>query len=160
MALRNAVKASLLLELEQPRSRFDEADATLDAPAPVAPPAPMTTPAPVAKRPAEKAKPASGEAFLAASWHERAEALCALAETLPSKGSWSLISKIAGLYDELARDDGWCEEEEAAPPPEEPRLEEPETEAEPPAVAPPPAPPPIAFQRRPLAGRSVPRRRA
>jgi hypothetical protein len=107
-------------------------------------------------------------AFLAATWaatcHARAEELCALADTLPSKSSWSLISKIAGLYDELARDAGWAAPE--TPPPEALRLEEaPQIEGEPlleeaPAADPRPEDR-IAFERRPLPqGRRLPRRRA
>ena len=161
MAFKNSLKATLM-ELDQPRSRSDEADALVDAP-------------PVAPRPLENiaqpvAKPrASGEAFLAATWHARAEELCAMADTLPSKDSWSLISKIASLYDELARDAGWSEKEEAAPAPVETCLEDlqleeaPSADAEPQALAPLPElslPGRAAFPRRPLPGRSIPRRRA
>jgi hypothetical protein len=154
MALRNAVKATLI-EQEEPRSRFGEA-APIDEPAA----APQ-----VAEQPLRKAKPqASDESFLAAAWHRRAAELCAMAETLPSKNSWSLISKIAALYDEIARDAGWHEEDEAAPPADElcgeepPAADDPPLADEPPAVAPPPER--IAFPRRPLPGRTLPRRRA
>ena len=156
MAFKNSLKATLI-ELEQPRSRSDEAEAIVDTP-------------PVAERPLENtAKPvtkprASDEAFLAATWHARAEELCAMADTLPSKDSWSLISKIASLYDELARDAGWSEEAEIAPAPVEMCLENPQPEEAPPADAEPQAiAPPVertAFRRRPLPGRSIPRRRA
>lgn len=166
MALRNAVKATLLLDEEPPRPRADDMAAIVDAPAPLAQPTSIATPR------------AAGDGFLAATWHQRAEALCAMAETLPSKGSWSLISKIAALYDEIARDAGWREEEEAAPSPDDRRCEEPPPENEPPAadepviadeppladeppaLAAPPVPERLAFPRRALPGRSMPRRRA
>jgi hypothetical protein len=164
MALRNSVKATLLSELEQPRSRSDEPRPTVEEPAP----APS-----VAKRPLEStaqqiAPPAKNEACLAAAWHARAEELYATADTLPCKTSWSLLSKIASLYDELARDAGWTGPE--APAPDEVRLEAPQAEEElpaaeePQALAPPADPPPaerVALPRRPLPlGRRFPRRRA
>lgn len=221
MAFRNSVKATLLSETQQPRSRFDEPCPIVEESAPAAsvaprPPenrtkqAPVAQPAaPVAERPLESvaerpienaaqraskniarpalanvaeppvenvaqrasaspAKPApvaraapappqaKHDVFLAAAWHARAEQLCAMANTLPCETSWSLISKIAHLYDELARDAGWTEPEALAP--DAVRLEEP------PAAAPQVADPPeerIAFSRRPLpSGRRFPRRRA
>jgi hypothetical protein len=130
-------------------------------------------PSPVAKAPAAPT-PVKHDASRAAAWHARAEQLCAMADTLPCATSWSLISKIAVLYDELARDAGWtvpgalaadnaCLEE----PPADDELqmkEEPQALA-PPAAEPPQAEPPqaerAAFSRRPLPiGRRFPRRRA
>jgi hypothetical protein len=149
MAFRNAVKATLLSELESPRPDFDEADAMVEAPAPESP---------IAKPPHP-----SDEAFLAAAWHRRAEELCAMAETLPTQSAWSQISKIARLYDEIAREAGWSAEEDTLPCAEL-CLEEPQAEAAPPTLAPLPEPPPqarAAFRRRPLpSGRPIPRRRA
>ena len=176
MAFRNSVKATLLLEPEQPRSRSEE-------PAPIFKPQPAPPPS-VAQRPSDNVaqrvwknvvprKPEDG--FLAATWHARAEELCAMADTLPSKNSWSLISKIAALYDEIARDAGWSEDEVLPAPDPGAAVEAPEalaaeeTEiAEPVAaeeaeLSAPPAEPPAtrAFPRRPLAfGRPVARRRA
>lgn len=190
MAFRNSVKATLL-ELEEPCA--DEPRTIIDVLAPLAqrpvekPVAQEPVEKPAAQRPMEKpatprqvdssAKPAPApqakppaEAFLAATWHARAEELCAMADTLPSKASWSLISKIAGLYDELARDAGWTESE--TPVVEPLRLEEaapamddaPLLEEDPPALAllAEPLPPDrAAFARRPLPlGRRFPRRRA
>ena len=176
MAFRTAVKASLLLDEEEPRARLKEAGAIPDAPPPPVAMPPLENPKPENPKPENPKPRGSGDALRAAAWHQRAEALCAMAETLPSKSSWSLISKIAALYDEIARDAGWCEEEaeEAAPPPEAPRLEEPRAADElgvdepladeSPAVAPPPAPSAperLAFPRRPLRLRpAMPRRRA
>jgi hypothetical protein len=157
MALRKAVKATLIEE-EQPRSRFAEAAPIVDEPAPAA----RVTAQPLQKA---TARPAS-DAVLAAAWHQRAEALCAVAETLPSKNSWSLISKIAALYDEIARDAGWRPEEDAPPPAANLRGEAPPAADEPPLaderqpLAPPPPSEGIAFPRRSLPGRSLPRRRA
>ena len=142
MAFRNAVKAALLLDPEQPRPRSDDAS-------------------PIAETPASAAKPrAAGDAGPAAAWHRRAEQLCAMAEALPSKPSRALISKIAALYDELARDAGWREEAAAAPPAADSRREEPpQAEDAAPARAAPPER--GAFPRRPLpSARAVPRRRA
>ena len=119
MALRNSVKATLLSELEQPRSRSDEPRPTVEEPAPAPSiakrPLESTAQRPLestAQRPSETtaqqiAPPAKNEACLAAAWHARAEELYATADTLPCKTSWSLLSKIASLYDELARDAGW-----------------------------------------------------
>ena len=133
MAFRNSVKATLLFEEEQPRSRSDEAPPIFGPPAESAPLARVAPP------------PAAEYAPLGATWHKRAEELCAMADTLPCKSSWSLISKIASLYDELARDAGWSEKEEAVPAP----------------VADPPPPERASFPRRPLPlGRAFPRRRA
>lgn len=165
MAFKNSLKATLLTEPEQPRSRSDEADPICDAP-PVAEQRPFgnaATNAPAVAKPAMKPR-ASADAFLAATWHARAEELCAMADTLPSKDSWSLISKIASLYDELARDAGWSEDEEGGPAAVEVPLEKlqtaevPAADAAPEALAPPPER--AAFRRRPLPGRSIPRRRA
>ena len=92
-----------------------------------------------------------------------------MADTLPCKSSWSLISKIASLYDELARDAGWSEPEPPpieAPRPEDeaPAIDEPQARTPPPALAPladPPPQEPISFPRRPLPlGRPFARRRA
>ena len=157
MAFRNAVKATLLLDQEEARPRSDEAGAIFE------------TPAPLAKRVPSVKPRAAGEAFLAATWHRRAAELCAMAETLPSKSSWTLISKIACLYDELARDAGWAEGEDAAPVPDELHLDEPQAEGEPQPDEELPAPvlprelrtsERAAFRRRPLPGRTIPRRRA
>lgn len=86
-----------------------------------------------------------------------------MADTLPCKSSWSLISKIAGLYDELARDAGWTEPEDLPPAALRPE-DEPDAADEPPAPAPladPPPPERMSFPRRPLPlGRAFPRRRA
>jgi hypothetical protein len=180
MALRNSVKATLLSELEQPRSRSDEPRPIVEEPAPAPSvakrPLESTAQRPLestAQRPSETtaqqiAPPAKSEACLAAAWHARAEELYATADTLPCKTSWSLLSKIASLYDELARDTGWTGPE--APAPDEVRLEAPQAEEElpaaeePQALAPPADPPPaerVALPRRPLPlGRRFPRRRA
>ena len=172
MAFRNAVKATLL-ETEELRSRSDEPGLIVDAPEPVAPPpaekpaAPRQVDSTAKPAPVAQAK-SPPEASLGATWHARAEALCAMADTLPSAASWSLISKIAGLYDELARDAGWTEPEtpvleplgldEAAPAVDEP----PAVEDSPPApLADPPAQDRVTFARRPQPlGRRFPRRRA
>lgn len=88
-----------------------------------------------------------------------------MADSLPSESSWSLISKIAGLYDEIARDAGWSEED--APPVTDPgAADEPEilADEEPEILAPPAEPrpaPACAYPRRPLpSGRAIARRRA
>lgn len=171
MAFRNAVKATLL-ETEELCSRSGEPDVIVDAPEPVAPP-PAEKPAPPRQvdgtaKPAPVAQPKSPpEASLGATWHARAEALCALADTLPSEASWSLISKIAGLYDELARDAGWTEQETPMLEPLEeaaPAMDEPPAAEDPPASAPLADPLPqdhVTFARRPQPlGRRFPRRRA
>jgi hypothetical protein len=162
MAFRNSLKATLLLEeAEQPRSRLAEAGPNFEA-APVAEP-------PRAKPPRVAPPFAASDTVMAAAWHRRAEELCAMADTLPCQSSWSLISKIASLYDELAREAGWSDAEGSAS--EAPRSadearaeEEPLAAEEPPAPTPPADPPPparISFPRRPLPlGRPVPRRRA
>jgi len=125
-------------------------------------------PPPVAKAATATPPQAKHEVPLAAAWHARAEQLCAMANTLPCETSWSLISKIAHLYDELARDAGWTEPEALAP--DAVRLEAPPAEEdlqakeERPAAAPQAADPPeerTTFSRRPLPlGRRFPRRRA
>jgi hypothetical protein len=170
MAFRNSVKATLFLEPEQPRSRAAEPGPLFDATTTITEPAPVIQPAPVIESVPVAPRPVSREALLAATWHARAEALVALADTLPSKGSSLLISKIASLYEVLARDAGWCEETEA-PAQMELRLEAPpaadesQGEDEPPAEEESPAAPSPeqyrAFPRRPLpSARAVPRRRA
>jgi hypothetical protein len=90
MAFRNSVKATLLLEPEQPRSRSDEAGPVFAEPAP--PPA---------------AAPRSEEESPGALWHARGAALRDMANTLASMGTQSLIEKIAVLYDGIASDAGW-----------------------------------------------------
>lgn len=151
MAFRNSVKATLLFEEEQPRSRSDDPPPIFAPPAESAPLAHVAPP------------PAADDASLGATWHKRAEELCAMADTLPCKSSWSLISKIAGLYDELARDAGWTEPEDLPPAALRPE-DEPDAADEPPAPAPladPPPPERMSFPRRPLPlGRAFPRRRA
>ncbi len=135
MAFRNSVKATLFLEGEQPRSRFDEPAPLFEVPAPPAPIAPQT---------------AADDAPSAASLHARAAALRAIADTVPSQATRPLMPKIAAIYDEVAG--------ETAPPEPEPPLPE-----EPSVIAPPAEPWPTqraAFPRRPLPqGRPVARRR-
>lgn len=200
MAFKNSIKATLLSETEQPRSRSDDSRALIEEAAPTAPPATqrasdntMRQPSEnVAERPSENAatnaaqrvstspaKPSpvaqaatvppliKSDTSLAAAWHARAERLCAMAGTLPCTSSWSLISKIANLYDELARDAGWTEPGACAP--DNVHLEEPEAGEEPPGKDEPPtvvsqadpsASASVAFSRRPLpVGRRFPRRR-
>jgi hypothetical protein len=182
MAFKNSVKATLL-ETEEPCSPADEPRPTVDVPAPIAerpvekPIAQRPVKEPAASRPVDTtAKPtrvakskSSEEAFVAATWHRRGAELCAMADTLPSQASSSLLAKIAGLYDELARDAGWTEREtpvleplpleEAAPAADEPPAAE-----DPPVLAPLADPLPqdrVTFARRPLRlGRRFPRRRA
>src|SRR5690348_13615200 len=131
MALRNSVKAACLsFDNEAPRPPDPEVTAwrkwedelraqvaampgqvCLDeaAPAPVPPAeseARQTPPESDARqtRPRSNARPTEGHAFLASSWHARAETLRAMAGTLPSKPSGALMPKIAALYDQFARE--------------------------------------------------------
>jgi hypothetical protein len=137
MAFRNSVKATLLLEDDQPRPRFDGPDPYFKAPPPRLP------------------LPSADDARAAAAWRARAAALRAMAETLPSKTTQPLISKIAALYDDIAS--------EAVPAPPDASAADDSLAEKIPAIAPPADPQPvapIAFARRPLPlGRSFPRRR-
>jgi hypothetical protein len=155
MAFKNSLKATLL-EQEQP-SPSSDAHPIFEEPALTSPAAPQP-PERSVPRAAVKPPAAPTEAYAAVSFHARAQALCAMADTLPSKGSWLLITKIASLYDTLAGEAGWSEDDllppddlkfEDEPPPEEAAQAAPRSEER------------AAFARRPLPlGRSLPRRRA
>jgi len=141
MAIRNSLKATLLLEAEQPRSRLPydfEPAALVDEAAP-----------PIERPPAAEPVPAPAiapETAAAALWRARAEELRDRADTLPSNTSRPLLRKIADLYDELA------DEAAAAHPLEEPPAQE---KPEPRATG------PLVHPRRPLPGmRRFARRRA
>lgn len=146
MAFRNSVKAACLsLDNEQPGARVDEAgepvkswhtweeetralvaalpgkihldEMQLDMPAMSAPADMPAMPAPAAVAPpVSETQQTEDEAFLASSWHTRAETLRAMTDTLPSKITRSLMPKIAAIYDDFARDAGGFEPDTLATP--------------------------------------------
>ena len=99
--------------------------------------------APEGDAPPASEAPQTEEAFPASSWHARAEALRAMAVTLPSKTSGVMMSKIAKLYDQFAHEAGWVEPDTLATP---------GTLATPDPLAPPDAPPSNDFAPGPEPG--------